>query len=325
MKMEKTKIEKTGKIATSQNSEQAHQDAGIVHRLTQYGQAAVLRLVWLIAGLLPVDWASRLGAGLFGILGPLSSKRRQVQRNLSFVLPDAPHGQIRRVARGVWRNFGAVLTEYPHVQQIVAERCSVCIPPSVQAIFDAGRAAVFVSGHLANWEILPSYLATKCRGFMVAYSPDDNPFIETSLQRFRHIPGVTFVGKEEALRTMLAAARREVSLGLLPDLRVDTGVMLPLFNVAAPTTISPARIAQRIEYPLVPVHVERLPRGRFKIEFHAPLEPQPGTTGRDAAISVTRQFHTLLEAWIGRHPDQWLCTKRRWPKQASPTDHRADA
>ena len=309
------KIEKFG---NGQNDEQIAQDAGLRRRLTRYVPAAVLRLIWLVAGILPLEWASRLGAGLFGVLGPLAPKRRQVQRNLTFVLPNATHGEIRRVARGVWRNFGAVLAEYPHVQQIVAERCTIRVPPSVQALFDAGRPAVFVSGHMANWEILPAYLATKCRGLMVVYSPDDNPLIEASLQRFRVIPGVTFVGKDDALRTMLAAPQREVSLGLLPDLRVDTGVMLPLFNVEAPTTISPARIAQRIGYPLIPVHVERLPRGRFKIEFDAPLEPQPGTTGRDAAVSITRQFHALLEDWIGRHPDQWLCTKRRWPKQASP-------
>jgi KDO2-lipid IV(A) lauroyltransferase len=192
----------------------------------------------------------------------------------------------------------------------------------VQVLFDHGRPALFVTGHVGNWEIVTSYIAGRVNGLIVVYSRDENPFIETALQNRRNFPGTTFVDKEDALRQMLAAAQDGVSIGLLPDLRVDSGTMLPLFNVEAPTTISPARIAQRINYPMVPLHVERLPGGRFRVEFHAPLKPAPGLRGKDAAIDLTRQFYRLLEEWISQRPGQWLCTKRRWPKQAVPYTER---
>jgi lauroyl/myristoyl acyltransferase len=29
------------------------------------------------------------------------------------------------------------------------------------------------------------------------------------------------------------------------------------------------------------------------------------------------QFNRLLEHWIAERPGEWLCTKRRWPKEAA--------
>jgi len=293
-----------------------------LHLLAQYCQSVPLRLLWLVAALLPSRRASSFGAALLGALGPLSRKHRHVRRNLAFVLPDAPDEDVERVARQVWRNFGSVLAEYPHLRSITAERCDIRVPAEVQALFDQGRPALFVSGHVGNWEIVPSFLATKCRGLLVVYSPDINPFVEASLQRRRQYPGVAFVDKDGALRQMLTAAQEGASLGLLPDLRVDSGTLLPLFDVEAPTTISPARIAQRVGYPLIPLHVERLPDGRFTVDFHPPLVARPGLQGKEAAIDVTRQFYALLEIWISERPGQWLCTKRRWPKHAVPRTQR---
>ncbi|MFM7119916.1 MAG: lysophospholipid acyltransferase family protein, partial [Gammaproteobacteria bacterium] len=103
---------------------------------------------------------------------------------------------------------------------------------------------------------------------------------------------------------------------LLQDTRVDSGVPLPLFGIATPTTISPAKIARRFGYPLVPAELQRLPGQRFHLRLHAPIPVSPAGDERAAAETATLTYHRLLEDWIRARPGEWLCTKRRWPKTA---------
>lgn len=274
--------------------------------------------MWLVARLLPCAAASRLGSVVLRVLGPLQRKHGHVLRDLHQVLPGASPEELRRVARGVWSNLGAVLFEYPHVEHIVARRVQVTMPESVRALFDAGRPVLFVTGHLANWEVLASFIARRGRGLVVVYGPDANPFIEQMIQRFRARSGCEYLTKSEALRRLNSRFLDGRSVGLLPDVRVDSGPNLPLFGRDAPTTISPARIATRLDYPMVPVRARRLGPARFHIEFEEPLAAPPGRLGKRAAMDLMRRFNSRLETWISERPDEWLCTKRRWPKGASP-------
>lgn len=272
--------------------------------------------MWLLAAALPSALAARLGALLLGLAGPRLRKHRQVLSNLRRVLPNAGPRELERTARAVWRNLGAVLFEYPHLERIVRKRIRVRMPEAVRARLDAGEPMLLVTGHLANWEVLASYLGRRAPGLVVVYSPHDNPLIERMIQRFRRRGGGEYVGKQQALRRLTRKYVGGRSVGLLPDVRVDSGVPLPLFGTPTPTTVSPARLAARLEYPVVPVRALRTGPARFQLEFDAPLAPEPGHTGKQAALDVTTRFNALLERWVSERPGEWLCTKRRWPKDA---------
>ncbi len=285
------------------------------HHLRDYATAVPAALMWAAARTLPPAAASRLGRALLATVGPLLGKQRQVLRNLRLVLPKADKAELKRLSRGVWGNLGAVLFEYPHVARIVDRRVEVRMPPTVRALFEAGRPMVFVTGHLANWELLPDYINRHSPGLVVVYSPDDNPLLERMIQDLRARPGCEYVGKEVALRRLTGRFLHGRAVGLLPDVRVDSAPPLPLFGIDTPTTLSPARLAARLSYPMVPVRAKRLGPARFEIEFEEPIEADAGLTGKPAAMDVMRQFNRRLEAWISERPGEWLCTKRRWPKQ----------
>jgi KDO2-lipid IV(A) lauroyltransferase len=134
------------------------------------------------------------------------------------------------------------------------------------------------------------------------------------IQRFRRAGGCEYVTKQEALRQITRKFVAGRNVGLLPDVRVDSGPDLDLFGRGAPTTVSPPRLAARLDYLMVPVRVVRTGPAQFDIEFHPPLTARHALLGKRAAIDVMAQFNELLESWISEHPDQWLCAKRRWPK-----------
>jgi lauroyl/myristoyl acyltransferase len=66
----------------------------------------------------------------------------------------------------------------------------------------------------------------------------------------------------------------------------------------------------------VPIQVERLAGGRFRVIAHAPLRSaDPGASATQQAESMMREFNRLLESWIVARPEAWQCLKRRWSKE----------
>lgn len=283
-------------------------------------EAAPLRLLWSASRVLPRRLVARCAGALFATLGPRTRKQQHVKRNLAFVQPDASSADIARLARAVWRNFGMVLAEFPHLDAIATDDLTVEIDPPTQHLLDHKKPFVLLTAHLGNWEVIGGWLARSGVPITAIYDRNANPLLERAIQRFRREDLIEFTDKAGSLRALMAAGRAGRSIALLQDTRVDSGVPLPLFGVATPTTISPAKIARRFDYPLVPAELRRLPGQRFHLRLHTPIRVAPDGDERTAAETATLTYHRLLEDWIRARPGEWLCTKRRWPKtvQARP-------
>lgn len=106
-----------------------------------------------------------------------------------------------------------------------------------------------------------------------------------------------------------------VSIGMLPDQRVNRGVVLPFFGKDACTTTAPARLALSSGRALFPTRVERLEGARFRLTVHDRVLPDdPEAPEVEQVLQMSRKLNGLFEQWIRERPEQWLCTKRRWSK-----------
>ena len=280
-----------------------------------YLEAFAMGLLWLIARVLPVTWASRLGAALFGALGPRSWKQRKVRENLSRVLGSDRASDLDPPSVAVWRNFGSVLAEYPHLSTIKQARVERILHPAVQAMVAQRQPFMVLAAHLGNWEVIVDSMLQLGLPVLVVNAQQKNPLLDRAIRYFRKDAPAQYVAKGDALRVLLKPANQGANMGVLLDQRADTGVMLDLFGEPALTTIIPARIALRLQRSMVPVQVQRLPNARFRVTFHEPLVLAENIQDGDekaAAIAATALFQKLLEDWIREDPGQWLCTKRRW-------------
>jgi Kdo2-lipid IVA lauroyltransferase/acyltransferase len=283
-------------------------------------QALLLAAFWALCGWLPLARASALGRRLLRVLGPRLSWHRQLRANLAVACPQAGPEQLDALAREAWGSFGATLAEYPHLPEIAArsfaQRVELAVDPEVAAAIAERRPLVFVTAHLGNWEIAGVAASVAAGPLSVVYARQANPLIDRMVQRQRRATGCRFVPNDVGVRPLLAELAAGRSLGLLADLRVDSGASLPFFGEAASTTLVPARLALKFGCPLVPILVERLPGGRFRVVAHRPLrsrDPQAGAVAQ--AEDLMRQFNRLLETWIGARPEAWQCLKRRWSKE----------
>ena len=109
-----------------------------------------------LARLFPVDSVSNFGAGLFRVLGPLTSAHRVAERNLRIAFPDAGDSEITRLLRAQWTELGRSLIEFTIVDRIVADTARLEIEglERLQAIAAGDGPVVFISGHFSNFELM---------------------------------------------------------------------------------------------------------------------------------------------------------------------------
>lgn len=281
-------------------------------------EARLLTRAWEAAAARDIDAASSLGRRLGRRLGPLSYKHQHVLANLATAFPHWLPQQVAATAREVWGSIGRTLVEYPLLERICdpgEERVRVIDLGGLAAARASGRPAVFVSAHIGNFNLLP--LAARAAGIplTVVYRRQTNPLIERLMGGWREALGCRFLEVDEATRPLLAELRRGRSVGLIMDQRYDRGIKVPFFGRPATTTLVPARLAVRLDLPLLPARVERLRGTRFAVLVHPPVERPPGLDEEAAALAMTARINELFAGWITRRPSQWLCAKRRWPRQ----------
>jgi KDO2-lipid IV(A) lauroyltransferase len=284
-------------------------------------EAAAFGILLGISRLLSPERASALGCRLFRAVGPRLDKTRIFRRNLTLAFPEKSGGEIEMLIREIWGNVGSVLAEYPHLPTYAVagqpDRLEIVINSDSPVFQNTGKAAVFVSAHLANWEIPAA--AVRRLGIPASglYTALQNPWLDRSLHKVRARLGVGLLPRDGGVRALVRELGSGKSIGLLVDQRVDSGEPVPFFGLEMNTSTTPARLALRYHCDLIPIRVQRLGNARFRVTFDKPITPSVEITDDHRKIlDMTRQLNEIFEAWIRATPQDWLCSKRRWSKDA---------
>ncbi len=282
-------------------------------------EAGVLRAFWGGSARLSPDQAVARARSLMQLVGPRLGRHAKLVRNLATAFPNQPAEAIEALARESWGHIGQVIAEYPHLARICGPdaeaRIEICSQIDLEPIRSGRRPAIFVSAHLANWEMAGAMASRAGLPLTAVYSPQQNEAIERLLQWQRQALGCSFVDKAAGAAGLVGELRRGRSLGILVDQRYDESDSVPFFGLDAPAPLGPATLAARLRVPFVPVRIERLDQGcRFRITTYPAIEPDRGAgDAREIARDMTARLYALFEAWIRERPEQWLCLKRRWP------------
>ncbi len=267
--------------------------------------------------------ASNLGGAVARAIGPLLPVSRVADANLLLALPELDAAARRRVVRGVWENLGRTVSEMPHVAGLRETASGPGLELVGGAVVDRlaaqGGAAIFVSGHLANWEVLQVAAREHGVPFGYVYRAASNPVVDgivVELRRRVAGAGIPHFPKGAAgARGILGHLRAGGRVAMLVDQKMNDGIAAPFFGHPAMTAPSAAALALRFRCPLVLAHAERLGPARFRVVCEAPLDlPDSGDRQADIA-ALTATLNGALERWIRARPGEWLWLHRRWPKQ----------
>jgi KDO2-lipid IV(A) lauroyltransferase len=300
----------------------------MTHRLTtrqrlRYGaEAAGFFLLMGLFRILPVDAASRLGGWLGRAIFSHLPPDRIARANLKAAFPEKSSAERDGIRIAMWDNLGRTVAEYPHLARFHIDgddaRIHVEGAGHVDAAAARGKGLLVLSGHLANWEILP--ITGELLGVDGAsvVRPPNNPFVARWIARQRGLTGPKEqIGKHSGARRIFARLRDRKAIFMLVDQKNNEGIAVPFFGRDAMTTPVAAALALKLDATILFAGNRRRGRSaRFDLTIEPAADFTPsGDEARDTR-ALTEMITARIEKMIRAEPSQWLWIHRRWPTES---------
>ena len=290
-------------------------------RVFSHADVWLLRAAFGLLAALPQRSAASLTAGLFGLIGPSGPQGEKVRRNLRVVFPESDEAEIRRLTRATFRHVGVATAELVHAKQVFATRDTrfemvtedARIPP-----LRPGTPAVIVTAHVGAWQYVAMLGQLAGVQLTSLYAPELNPLVRSLFLDLREAMGCRWLSRDDSAKPLLRELAAGNCVGFATDTRFDQGRMVSFCGHEAMTNTAAARLALRYQCPLITVRCDRLPGERYRMVLTRLISPDPACGNADEqALGMTREMNLEFERWIRQNPGQWVCMKRRWPRNPS--------
>ena len=271
---------------------------------------ALFRVIGLGAASALGGW---IGRNIFSLLPPDKIARQ----NLLLAFPEKSDIERDEIRMTMWDNLGRVVAEYPHLEKFRAigddPRITFEFPPGLAVDDLKGKPVLFLSAHLANWEMMPILSEEVGYHGAAVVRPPNNPYVAAWVARQRRIHGPdTLIAKHNAARQMLGQVRGDGMLCMLVDQKLREGIAVPFFGRDAMTTPAPAALALRFGAKVICAANRRLPGSRFHVTVQPPLEFTASGDDVHDIQGLTAAFTAQIERIVRADPGQWLWIHKRW-------------
>jgi len=287
---------------------------------------------WLLIGLgqlliprLSLRGTVRLANFMANSVYLVDSRNKEISRaNLRLIFG----GRMTRkrenaIIRRSFQNMARVLVNIFWISRDTRRRVldQVEFDPGVMERLKRDMPVILVSAHIGNWEVLTQALAANGVPVMSVAKRVGSRSMTRRLVKMRSTLGQQIVPAEGAVRPMVAALKKGVSVGLLIDQHIHTwegGVWVRFFGVPAGISLAPAALARKNRVPIFFGWSRPLKDGRYRIEYDCMFAADPEKDDTE----LTRQIVAAFERVIRRHPSLWCLNYRRW-RYVAPGEDRA--
>lgn len=252
---------------------------------------------------MPAARRDALGRGLGrGFVALHQGYRRRIADNLARVFPELTARERAALAGQAAAQMGAALLEHMDMARLVAE-----VPVAVEgeAHLPPAGGALFVSGHLGQWEAIRIALLRREMRCGFFYRPQNNGFYDRHWRADLAAAGTPVIPKggpgKEIMATHLRAGGR---LLMLSDQAIRGAPRLDFMGHPAHTGLTAAQMALDYGLPLIPAFGLRDADG-LRAVFGAPIPHAMPEAMMQAA-------NDALAAQIRAHPAQYMWSHRRW-------------
>ena len=289
----------------------------------RYGAEAALFFAFMgLFRVLGLDRASALGSWIgrrvFSHLPP----DRIARANLAAAFPEKSEAERETIRMAMWDNLGRVVAEYAHLEKFrVGGRIRTVFKADAAQAFAAGRGVMFLSGHLANWEMMPiTGYDLGFEGATVVRHPN-NPYVARWIARQRGLRGPKEqIGKHSGARRIFAQLRGGKAIYMLVDQKNDEGIAVPFFGRDAMTTPVAAALALKLGARILFASNRRVGGSHFEVTVLPGPDFTPSGDEEADTHVLTEAITAQLEQIVRDDPAQWLWIHRRWGKGPASQD-----
>ena len=284
------------------------------HWIEYVAVRALRGVLWV----LPHVLVRRLGATIGWLFYVCDRKHRRVAiTNLSQSFPTRTAGEVRAIARSMFKHFGRLLFEILKFSTLsraaMLRRVEFEGEDRARLAYAQGRGVVFFTGHFGFWELHAIVHGLQLRPIGVLARALDNPRLNTLLEGVRGRTGNTVIYRQGAVRRVLKTLAAGEGVAMLIDQHMHSAdaIWVDFFGRPAATTSTLAALALRTGAPVVPVFALPVSGGRYRMIYEHEVEP-PAGDGPEAIREFTQRCTDVLEMYVRRHPELWLWMHRRW-------------
>ena len=269
---------------------------------------------FLIFKILGLKLASSLGSVLGKILGPIFRSKNIINKNLRICFKNITEEEIRRITDGMWSNIGRTFAEYIFLKKIRKDKSLFKINglEILEEIKKKNEPVVFVSAHLANFELMAMQLDLHGIKLAAIYRPLNNFFLNPVMEylRMKYICPIQIKKGRQGMKEILKRFKDQYSIALMVDQRLSEGEKINFFNQAAYTTTIPAQMKTRFKCKIIPIYLDRINGVNFEMTVHKPIEFE--NLNEKETTNITVKINKIIEEMILLKPELWTWSHNRW-------------
>ncbi len=278
-----------------------------------------------------------LGKCLGALLGAVGFRGKVLNTNLELALSrELPADQRALLATKIYRHIGTLFIEIARnftmsgPQRLRELHVSEADLARIRNTLAEGKGAVFITGHIANWELFATGMAAWGFPVSIVAKRMNNAIAQTLIELQRIKTKIEIIYSGGALEQMEKHLKRGRAIGFMVDQNTTgtRGIRANFFNVPAASIRGLAKLVRETGTAVVPICAFRLPDGRHEVRLLDPLpylkashlpEGSPERLAREEWLN-TQQYQVALEQLIRLHPEQWMWIHRRWKTSRTPLD-----
>ena len=322
----------SGENASSSKSSENSSPAERPKRAFNPVLSAVLRVAILPVGLIITFFPRRFELWLgpkFGRLAMLVLRRhrRVAYDNIRRCLPELGPAGWDKLLRENFEHYGVLgleilhmMSPFPgHFRRYVQRVTVIEGLDNWKKAHDKGKGVIFLSAHLANWELMIAAATMHGVDATMATRHLKPEWLHNKFEKVRLSVNVKCAYLPNALPTVLKTLRKGESFGFVLDqyAHPPNGVPVPFFGIMVDTLGALGTFSARYGSPIVPVWTLRDHSGIVHIRFEPEMDL--GADLKDP-IKSTSRLSLKVESWIRANPPQWLWAHRRFKNVRWPDD-----
>ena len=228
--------------------------------------------------------------------GPKLGISKRANQNLKNALPNLSKEQRSEIIRGMWENLGRTAAEFFNIKTLIKERNRINIK-GIEILRDnINNGAIYVSAHIANWEIIPIAIKETDKQVGAVFRESNNYFFNKWMIQKRKL-------------------KNNGSVAMLVDQKLSNGVKVKFFGQNAMTASTPASLSLKYGYPVIPLRVKRKDNVNFEVEFFNKIEIDRTGDLEIDTLTFTKEINSFLEKIITENPEEWFWLHNRWDKR----------
>ena len=282
-------------------------------------EAIFIYVLFFLFRILGISLSRKFSSFLLVRFGFLFRKKEIIKNNILKVFKQYSDTEIDKLIKKMWSNYGLTFAEYVFLDKFRFDKLPKShIEISGEEILDkvkkAGKPVIFISAHLANFEIMAMELEKKNINLAAIYRPLNNFFLNPFMVYLRK----KYLCKKQVKKGLIGTRetinyiKNNNSIALMVDQRVGESERSPFFNVPAHTTTIPAQLAIKYDLEIIPIFLERIKNNFFYMEIQEPIKYHRSKNSEEDKKKITHEINKIIEKMILRNPGQWIWSHSRW-------------